>query len=60
MRAYAPWMAEPMEPNSVPDAAMTHRQIIERFKKLFGRDMTPNERKALFLPSEATLAEEKK
>jgi len=30
---------------------MSHREILERFKKLFGREMTPAERQAFFLPT---------
>jgi hypothetical protein len=39
---------------------LSHRQIIERFKKLFGRDMTPQERKIFLLPPDDAIAEEEK
>jgi hypothetical protein len=39
------------EEHSYPDM-LTHHQIINRFKKLFGRDMTPKERQCLLLPNE--------
>jgi hypothetical protein len=32
------------------DPTLTHEQISERFRKLFGRDMTPEERRGFFLP----------
>jgi hypothetical protein len=31
------------------EATLTHQQILQRFKQLFGRDMTPKERQAFFL-----------
>jgi hypothetical protein len=31
------------------ETTFTHEQILQRFKKLFGRDMTPEERRAFFL-----------
>jgi len=37
---------------------VSSQQIVERFKTLFGRDMTPQERKALLLPDATTSAEE--
>jgi hypothetical protein len=51
-------MNEQEEAHSAPDI-MSHHQIIERFKKLFGRDMTPKERDIFFLPDEAPSAEGK-
>jgi hypothetical protein len=51
-------MGKPEEERSYPDPAMTHHQIIERFQKLFGRDMTPKERDIFFLPDDALLAQE--
>ena len=35
---------------SDPDTALTQEQIVERFRKLFGRDMTAEERRSLSLP----------
>jgi hypothetical protein len=35
-----------------PEETMTHEEIILRFKKVLGRDMTPEERRAFFLPPE--------
>jgi hypothetical protein len=32
-------------------ATMSHQEIIERFKKVFGREMTPAERRSFFLDS---------
>jgi hypothetical protein len=31
---------------------MSHQEILQRFKKLFGREMTSLERKAFFLPQD--------
>jgi len=31
-------------------STLTHQEIMERFEKLFGREMTPAERRAFFLP----------
>jgi hypothetical protein len=31
-----------------PDATLTHEEILSRFKKLFNREMTPEEKKAFF------------
>jgi hypothetical protein len=48
------------EPHPYPDI-VSHKQIVERFKKLFGRDMTPKERKVFFLSDDdPPLAEKKK
>jgi hypothetical protein len=33
-----------------PDATLTHDEILSRFKKLFNREMTLEEKKAFFLP----------
>jgi hypothetical protein len=33
---------------------MSHQEVIQRFKKVFGRDMTPSERKSFFLPQQET------
>jgi hypothetical protein len=41
-------MDEPEEIHA-REAKMSYEEIIKRFKKLFGRDMTPAERKAFFL-----------
>jgi len=45
-------MEKPVE-ESYPDL-LSDRQIIRRFIKLFGRDMTPKERQIFFLPDNAT------
>jgi hypothetical protein len=34
------------------DEQFTRKEIQERFKKVFGREMTPTERKSFFLPSD--------
>jgi hypothetical protein len=34
------------------DERFTRQDILERFRKLFGREMTPVEREAFFLPQE--------
>lgn len=31
------------------DGMMSHQEIVERFKKVFGREMTPAERHSFFL-----------
>ena len=54
-----PRMRKPEAEQSYPDL-MSHREIIERFHKLFGRDMTPQERDIFFLPDDPTLAKEEK
>jgi hypothetical protein len=38
------------------EEVLTHEDILLRFKKVFGRDMTPNERQAFFLPCESSFA----
>jgi hypothetical protein len=54
-------MADPKESNFYRDAAMTDSQIIKRFQLLFGRDMTPKERRIFLLPdNDSTLTEEEK
>jgi hypothetical protein len=30
--------------------AMSHEEIVQRFKRVFGREMTPSEREIFFLP----------
>ena len=37
------------------DATMSHNEILLRFKKLFGREMTPKERQAFFLPHDSSV-----
>ena len=32
-----------------PQDMMTHQEIVDRFRKVFGRDMTPAERRSFFL-----------
>jgi hypothetical protein len=34
---------------AVPDEKMTHQEIVERFRKVFGREMTALERRSFFL-----------
>ena len=36
-----------------PEETLTHEEVLLRFKKVVGRDMTPEERHAFFLPPEA-------
>jgi hypothetical protein len=33
-----------------PEFTLSHQEILERFRRLFGRDMTPEERRMFFLP----------
>jgi len=35
-------------------AMMSHDDIVRRFKKVFGREMTPPERNSFFLPDQET------
>jgi hypothetical protein len=59
---YPSRMENPSEAHSYPEM-LTHHQIIKRFRKLFGRDMTSKERDIFFLPDflpDATPAEEEK
>jgi hypothetical protein len=39
-----------LEEARLRDAMMSHHEIMVRFKKLFGREMTPKERQSFFLP----------
>jgi hypothetical protein len=39
-------------------AMMPHQEILKRFKKIFGRNMSSRERKEFFLPHEPSLPEE--
>lgn len=36
-----------------PEETLTHEEVVLRFKKILGRDMTPEERYAFFLPPDA-------
>jgi hypothetical protein len=36
------------------EGAMSPQEIIERFKRVFAREMTPAERKSFFLPPDAS------
>ena len=36
----------------IPEESLTHEEILLRFKKVFGRDMTAEERHSFFLPPE--------
>jgi hypothetical protein len=38
-----------LEEARLREATMSHHEILMRFKKLFGREMTPKERQAFFL-----------
>jgi hypothetical protein len=33
-----------------PESTLTQEEILDRFRRLFGRDMTPPERRGFFLP----------
>jgi hypothetical protein len=35
-------------------ATMSHEEIVRRFKKVFGREMTSSERNSFFLPNQET------
>jgi hypothetical protein len=39
-----------LEEARLREATMSHPEILTRFKKLFGREMTPKERQSFFLP----------
>jgi hypothetical protein len=39
-----------LEEARLRDAMMSHHEIMARFKKLFGREMTSKERQSFFLP----------
>jgi hypothetical protein len=41
-----------MTAQSDPEESLTHEEIMLRFKKVLGRDMTPEERHRFFLPPE--------
>jgi len=43
----------------VPEENLTREEILERFKKIFGREMTPRERLAFFLAPDTTQPEQK-
>ena len=36
-----------------PEETLTHEEVLLRFKKVLGREMTPEERSMFFLPPEA-------
>jgi len=38
-----------LEEARLREAMMSHREILLRFKRLFGREMTPKERQSFFL-----------
>ncbi len=40
-----------------PDAMLSHDEILSRFKKLFNREMTPEEKRAFFLDQVPSLPE---
>jgi hypothetical protein len=33
-----------------PEAGLSHQEIVDRFSRVFGREMTPEERRGFFLP----------
>ena len=35
-----------------PEETLTHEEVVLRFRKVLGRDMTPEERHSFFLPPE--------
>jgi hypothetical protein len=35
-----------------PEESLTHEEILRRFRKIMGRDMTPEEKRRFFLPAE--------
>jgi hypothetical protein len=39
---------------------MSHEDVMSRFKKVFGRDMTPSERSIFFVTRESAHEDEKK
>ena len=43
-----------LEEERLREATMSHHQILQRFRKLFGREMTPKERQAFFLVGDPT------
>jgi hypothetical protein len=47
-----------LEEARLREATMSHREIMVRFKKLFGREMTPKERQTFFMPYDPPLREE--
>jgi hypothetical protein len=34
------------------EESLTHEEVLHRFKKVIGRDMTPEEKRSFFLPAE--------
>jgi hypothetical protein len=54
---YAEDMDE-LEEARLREATMSHHEIMVRFKKLFGREMTPKERQNFFLPHDSAATEE--
>jgi hypothetical protein len=40
------------------EAALSPYEILQRFKNLFGREMTPKERKAFLLPDDSVFGEQ--
>jgi hypothetical protein len=47
-----------LEEMRLRDATMSHHEIMVRFRKLFGREMTPKERQAFFLPHDSSAVPE--
>ena len=46
------WMVELADSIHEQVATMSHEEIVRRFKKLFGREMTSAERNNFFLPNQ--------
>ena len=47
-----------LEEMRLRDATMSHHEILVRFRKLFGREMTPKERQAFLLPHDSSAVPE--
>ena len=47
-----------LEEARLRDATMSHHEIMLRFRKLFGREMTPKERQAFFIPHDSSAVPE--
>jgi hypothetical protein len=53
----ADWLTENLEDMK---KMMSHEDVLKRFKKVFGREMTPSERRDFFLSPEETSHKEEK
>jgi|HubBroStandDraft_2_1064218.scaffolds.fasta_scaffold2624008_1 hypothetical protein len=47
-----------LEEARLRQSTLSHREILQRFKKLFGRDMTPKERRVFFLTDDSVFEEQ--